>query len=530
MAEHAMPWRLRLRVARAAKPHALALLSAAALAWGLGVATARAESPSSPPGGASFPRYGRSSGSGAPSFRERLARRDERNEAPAFVANAPEALPAGEPEYSFEGYDGAQIETAAPGEIYTEGPYPDGPVPDGPVPDGPYIDGPYPGGPYMDGQYCETCGGVTCAGGCGGFDWSRLYVRADYLLWWGKGFWAPPLVTTSIEGTPRDDAGVLGLDSTSVLFPYGNLADTIQSGGRIRLGYWFDPCETVALEGTYFALAGSSTHYNASGEEIPILARPFVNIAVDGAANDSELVAYPDLFSGSISVIGKSRLQGADVILRHAICRGCDWRVDWLAGWRFNRLDESLVVSDEKEALSTQTGLVVGTVLSEYDRFSSTNYFNGGQVGIITELRRCRWWFETRTILALGNTHSIVDIEGQATSVVPTPGGVPVTTVTPAGLLAQSTNIGQYTEDAFAVVPQIGFNFGYEVCCGLWATVGYNFMYWSRVLRPGDQIDTDINLSQLSDTGLEGLPRPEYLDIATDYWAQGFNFGLAYRF
>ncbi|MEX0676239.1 MAG: hypothetical protein WD063_04150 [Pirellulales bacterium] len=27
-----------------------------------------------------------------------------------------------------------------------------------------------------------------------------------------------------------------------------------------------------------------------------------------------------------------------------------------------------------------------------------------------------------------------------------------------------------------------------------------------------------------------GLPRPAYTGIHTDYWAQGLNFGLAYRF
>jgi hypothetical protein len=201
-----------------------------------------------------------------------------------------------------------------------------------------------------------------------------------------------------------------------------------------------------------------------------------------------------------------------------------------LIGWRYNRLDETLAVNDSREVLSGQTGLTVGTVLAEWDRFSTRNTFNGVEIGVITERRHCRWWFETRATLGLGNNRAVTTIGGQQTAVVPLPGGGEQVTVTPAGLLAQSTNIGTYSDDSFAIVPQLGVNVGWEITCGLWATMGYNFMYWSQVARPGDQIDTDVNLSQLSPGGLVGLPRPEFPDRLTDYWAQGLNVGLAYRY
>jgi hypothetical protein len=250
-----------------------------------------------------------------------------------------------------------------------------------------------------------------------------------------------------------------------------------------------------------------------------------VNVETGSVGNDAQLVAYPNLFSGQISVLGSSQLQGADVILRHALCRDCDWRVDCLVGWRYARLDETLVISDSRTALSTQTLLPVGTVVSERDRLSTRNTFNGVVLGFITERRWCRWWFETRTTLALGNSRAQVNIDGQQTSTL---NGQ--SEVTPAGLLAQSTNIGSYADDNFTVVPQLGVNLGWEITCGLWATVGYNFLYWCNVARPGDQIDTDVNLSQLSPGGLVGLARPAFTGITSDYWAQGLNVGLAYRF
>jgi hypothetical protein len=390
-------------------------------------------------------------------------------------------------------------------------------------PEGPYVgEGPDEFGYDDEGPCCDV---PQTGYGCSAFSCHGFYARADYLAWWGKGFWAPPLVTTSVLGTPLAQAGILGLSTTSVLFPQGNFADTIQSGGRLRLGYWIDPCDTAAIEGTYFALAKSTTHFNASGADFPILARPFVNVETGSVGNDAQVLAYPILFDGQVSVSGNSQLQGAEAIFRHALCRGCDWRVDYLIGWRYNRLDDTLVVSDSREVLSTQTQQPVGTTLTEWDRFSTRNTFNGLQLGVITEVRRCRFWFETRTTIALGNNQSVVTIDGQQTTVIPGQQAV----VTPAGLLAQSTNIGTYTDNNFTVVPQLGVNLGWEIGCGLWATVGYNFMYWCNVARPGDQIDTDVNLSQL-DGELVGLARPAFTGIHADYWAQGLNFGLAYRY
>ena len=97
-------------------------------------------------------------------------------------------------------------------------------------------------------------------------------------------------------------------------------------------------------------------------------------------------------------------------------------------------------------------------------------------------------------------------------------------------MLAQGTNIGTFTSNNFALIPQFDFTLGYDLTCRLRATVGYTFMYWTRVARPGDQIDTSVNLSQLGPNGLVGAPRPAVTGTTSDFWAQGLNVGLAYRF
>ena len=68
------------------------------------------------------------------------------------------------------------------------------------------------------------------------------------------------------------------------------------------------------------------------------------------------------------------------------------------------------------------------------------------------------------------------------------------------------------------------------------AFVGYNFLYWSNVIRPGDQIDTVIDVNRVPrfvPPGVivpdAGVQRPAVLFRETDFWAQGINFGVQYR-
>jgi hypothetical protein len=60
--------------------------------------------------------------------------------------------------------------------------------------------------------------------------------------------------------------------------------------------------------------------------------------------------------------------------------------------------------------------------------------------------------------------------------------------------------------------------------------VGYSFIYWSRVARAVDQIDRDVNITQQPPGPFVGAPRPEFILRTTDFWAQGLNFGLEWKF
>jgi hypothetical protein len=129
--------------------------------------------------------------------------------------------------------------------------------------------------------------------------------------------------------------------------------------------------------------------------------------------------------------------------------------------------------------------------------------------------------------IALGWTREEIDVAGSATQVGSIAGPLP------GGFFAQATNTGVRSQDEFAVVPEVNFRVGCHLCRRVWVFAGYDFLYWSRVARPGDQIDRNLNLSQspVFGTGtLVGPARPMPLINSTGYIAHGLNVGLEFRY
>ena len=379
------------------------------------------------------------------------------------------------------------------------------------------------------GASCGECGGSASCPSCCPCPPSRLWARVEYLLWWSDGFSAPPLVTTSLDGTDRTVAGVLGEPGTSVLAGGSGFGGNANSGWRITVGSLPDCGEMVGFQVGYYGFGNSSTRYSFDNNDYSIIARPFYNIEPGSEGQDAELIAFPNLVEGQIDVTGKTTIRGVEVLMRSGLNQGCSSRIDVLAGWRFNQLDDELFVADTKTVLDAGFGLAVGTVLDEFDRFETENTFNGAELGVVFTKHHCRWSFEALLKLALGNNRSHVTIDGQTIVTVPVPGGAPDVAVTPAGLLAQETNVGVYQRDVLAMMPELGVTVGYCLTPRLRATFGYSFLYFSNVVRPGEAIDTELNLSQL-DGALNGAPHPLFTWNSTDAWVQGVNFGLDYRF
>jgi hypothetical protein len=99
------------------------------------------------------------------------------------------------------------------------------------------------------------------------------------------------------------------------------------------------------------------------------------------------------------------------------------------------------------------------------------------------------------------------------------------------GLLAQpGRNIGVYDRNEFGVVPEFGTTLGYQLTERIKLNVGYTSIYWSNVLRPGDQVDNTVNTNLLPPAipGNAHMGQP-FAVREVDYWISGFTAGFEYR-
>ena len=127
--------------------------------------------------------------------------------------------------------------------------------------------------------------------------------------------------------------------------------------------------------------------------------------------------------------------------------------------------------------------------------------------------------------LGLGMTQQVVDISG-STQVIG-PGGYQFF---PQGFYAGPTNIGLYTRNVFSVVPEMGLNLGYQLTDHVRLFAGYNFLYWSNVVRPGSQINPVINPNLLPNGTGVGPAQPSFAFNGSSFWVQGVTFGIELRF
>jgi hypothetical protein len=350
----------------------------------------------------------------------------------------------------------------------------------------------------------------------------RFWVSADFLLWWFKDYPVPPLVTTGPATFPVAFLGNLG---TALVFGDERLQGDPFAGARVSVGVWLNDCNSRALEGNAFFLGPRSQNANFGGIGLPVLARPFIN--QNTGTEFSEFAGFPGISTGSIGISNPSQLWGWEANLKQNLSKGCSCCVDLLAGARYLDLQEELTITEE--AVFSPTApfpALAGNEFVATDRFATRNQFYGGQVGANVSTAQGPWRLAVSAKAALGATHEVVDIQGNQ-QVITTTG----TRVFTGGLLALPSNIGRVNRDQFAVVPDFAVNLGLQITPHIQVYVGYTFLYWSSVVRPGDQIDRVLDVNQIPNFGVAAPPvrvsRPLNPFNEADFWAQGVNVGVA---
>ncbi len=132
--------------------------------------------------------------------------------------------------------------------------------------------------------------------------------------------------------------------------------------------------------------------------------------------------------------------------------------------------------------------------------------------------------------MAIGDTHELVSTSGSSDLLA----GATVVKTLPGGILALPSNIGHLSDDEFTAVSEVEARIGYQLGRHVTASMGYNFLYWSRVVRPGDQINRGLSPEQIPTLAAFGLPGQTVQTApaltSTDFWTQGFSLGLEFQF
>jgi hypothetical protein len=163
------------------------------------------------------------------------------------------------------------------------------------------------------------------------------------------------------------------------------------------------------------------------------------------------------------------------------------------------------------------------------DHFGTRNQFYGGQFGFASHGTCGRLSFDGVFKFAMGDVHEVLNIDGSTTLV----GGGFGHTTNPGGVFAQPTNIGHHNKDQFAILPELTLTAGYQLTQHARATIGYNILYLSQVLRAGDQLDqVDSRQVRGLSTFVEnsGAAQPQPRFFSDRFYAQGMNLGLEFSY
>jgi hypothetical protein len=342
----------------------------------------------------------------------------------------------------------------------------------------------------------------------------------EALIWWPRSQpLSVPVVTTG-PGSLGANAGALGAQGTMSLNRALNF--DAMGGFRTDIGGWFGQGHVFGLEGDVFTLGRATGGFSVndrSGNGSFVINEPVIG------APFSTQVSAPGVETGGVSVRTSSELWGLGITGLFNLYRNNGWTVSATGGFRYLQLDEHLNIVSNSALFTTATytdnqgntlaSAPPGSTVTVTDEFSTRNQFYGGEIGLRVQYIMDRWSFSARGTFAMGGMHETVRVNG-VTNVFPI-NADPV--FLNGGNFATLQN-GLYARNVFAVVPGMQLTLGYQFTPFLRATVGYNFLFISNVVRPGNQIDNTY----------DGVMHPLVPMKTSTYWAQGLNLGLRVSF
>ncbi len=352
----------------------------------------------------------------------------------------------------------------------------------------------------------------------------------DILMWYPKSHPVPSLVTATKRGSPP----ILGRANTLTLVGNQAIDNQMIMGYRTLIGYSLNEEDTVGIEGSYFFLGTRTASFSMSDFAAPryqTIGLPFVN-ALTGE-EDVLTVASPGVSSALVTVSTTTRMQGAEMNGIANLYASDNVRLHALVGYRFYQLQEGLRV--EQTWLQYGTAATAGhtTIGAIADQFSTSNRFNGGQLGFLFDAEKGPVYLEVGGKVALGQNYEVLRTQGETHLITYGTNPLPLVRSYLGGVYVQPTNQGRLTHSAFAVLPEGTFKVGLKSQRHRFF-VGYNFLYLNDVIRPGDQVDRTLNPTQIplmhGGHPATGPDRPQFAITRGDFWVQGLIVGWESRY
>ena len=348
-----------------------------------------------------------------------------------------------------------------------------------------------------------------------------MWFSGAYMHTYAKSRYVPPLVTTSPDATPRDQAGVL--PGATVLFGGEPVGGNLQPGMRFELGRWLgDGHVGVAARLFYTENDSDGFQFDSAGGTLPIIALPFF----DPGANqqDAILLAHPDVATdGRVSIDYDMEAISTEALLRFKIARSNGIHMDLLGGYHHVRVDDALLLQAHTEDIDNTNFVVNGTTFDITDSFSTENKFNGGSFGMDLKILQNRFTLRGLAKLSIGSMNQQLTIDGQQIITLPPIAGGGVSTVN-NGVYTQESNIGTMSRDRTTFIPEAALTLGYRVNRCLELNVGYSMLYLTNVALAAEHIDTTVDFNQPSTDG----PLATLND--SSLWLQGVTIGGSWNF
>ncbi|MBM3983533.1 MAG: hypothetical protein FJ304_25330 [Planctomycetes bacterium] len=335
-------------------------------------------------------------------------------------------------------------------------------------------------------------------------DWELLY-------WWPK----PQPVPVLAVG-PNTFLGGTHVDSQP------------SAGARFTFGRALNTPETFGYEVVYFFLGTRTFHQSLrdfSGGGTPEFGLPYTNATT--GAREVLALAQPGVAHSYLNASTSVRVQGWEINTLANVVDEKYIKLNALLGYRYFMANEGIRLEQ------TRFGVADGSVTRTADQFDAHNRFHGGQLGLHADMRRGFVFCELSAKVAFGKTYEVVKHEG-ATVFHPFGISGPVTRAYGGGgLYVQPSSAGRTAHGSFAVLPEATIKFGFRLGDAGRVYLGYNVIYLSDAVRPGDQIERVLNPAQVP--LVSGGPpvfgdRPLRLLNRSDFWAQGLTIGLETRF